>query len=629
GELTGSAILSSTGGTGNYTWTWNGNISSSSSITNVGAGNYTATITDQSGCSTTVPVSINQPSTPLTIQGTVTQTSCGNNDGSVVLNTSGGTSPYSYVWNNGSVTSSLNSLFAGIYTVTVTDQNNCSETNSFTVQASNAPVVSVTSTVDVSCSGGNDGSAVLTVNGGLSPYTWNWQNGASTGSTASNLVAGTYNVTVSDAGGCQSFVQVVINQPDPLAIQMSQPVTICIGSNTFISGTVSGGSQPYTYLWNNNSTTSQVNVNPVVTTSYILTVTDSKGCSQVSAPIAVTVFQPLSLTANFPDSVCKNSNALISLQANGGDGNYSFNWSNGLVGISNSITITNDTSLTIVLSDGCTTPSVQTSLSITAVNAPDLNFSLEPQKGCAPFTAQFDVPPGTPAGFIYNWNFGDGFSSSQASVSHTYLHDGMYAVSLTVAYPSASECSTLINFPAAVTVYPVPVARFIYDPPVPTLNHPDVYFTDRSINANAWNWNFGDHSGEVREPNPMHTYKDTGNYVVRLSVVSNDGCRDSAYEFIHVTEEMQVFIPNAFTPNGSGVNDNFQVYGVGFTSYEISLYDRWGKLVHYAKNSDQAWDGTDDSSRQPVPQGVYVYKITITDNSGNMHNRFDHVTLIR
>jgi gliding motility-associated-like protein len=92
---------------------------------------------------------------------------------------------------------------------------------------------------------------------------------------------------------------------------------------------------------------------------------------------------------------------------------------------------------------------------------------------------------------------------------------------------------------------------------------------------------------------------------------------------------MQIFIPNAFTPDASGVNDVFQIYGVGFSSYEISIYDRWGKLVHRAKNQDVAWDGNDIATGDPVPQGVYVYKVTIIDNSGNVINKFDRITLLR
>jgi len=629
GDQTGSASLSASGGSGNYTWSWIGTTSSTSSISGVGAGSYIAVVTDQSGCSASAQINITEPTAPLTLQGAVNPTTCGNNDGSVITTVGGGTTPYVYQWNTGATLSNLNSLFAGIYTVTLTDANGCSNTTSFTVQSSNAPVLSIDSLVDVNCAGGNDGSANLSVTGGVAPYVWSWQGGISNSSSATGLTSGTYNVTVSDVSGCQSFIQVIISQPDPIAIQMSQPVTICIGGNTVISGSASGGTQPYIYAWSDGSSTAQVNVNPVVSTSYVLTVTDSKGCAIVSDPLSISVFQQLNLTAAYPDSICKNTSATITLNATGGDGNYTYSWSNGQAGASNTINISGDTTLVVTLQDGCTTPQQQTTISIVAVNAPDLSFTLPSQAGCEPFTAQFDVPPGTPSGYLFTWNFGDNYSSSQSSIAHTYLNDGNYNVSLTVAYPSASACSATLNFPGAVVVHAVPQSRFIFDPPVPTLNHPDVYFTDRSTGAAGWTWDFGDNSDIVRDQNTRHTYKDTGAYLVRLVVESVNGCKDSTYEAVHVTEEMQIFIPNAFTPDASGVNDYFQIYGVGFSSYEISIFDRWGKLVHYAKNNEHAWDGTDDSSGHPVPQGIYVYKVTITDNTGNIHNRFNHVTVLR
>lgn len=629
GATTGAATVVATGGAGGTTWAWTNNSSQQPSISGVGAGTYIATATDQNGCSASVIVVITQPSAGISIQGTVTPTTCGNNDGAVNVNVNGGTVPYTYTWSNGAGTVSLQNLIAGIYTLSVTDGRGCTKSETFTVPASNAPVLTVVSTTDVTCSGGNNGSAALSVTGGQSPYTWSWQNGVSVSSTAASLTAGTYAVTVSDASGCQSFQQVTINEPAPLAVQLSSPVTLCIGGSTVVSGTPSGGTQPYQYSWNTGASTAQINVSPVVTTSYSVQITDAHGCSVTSSGVPVTVRAPLALTASYPDSVCKSDVANIILQATGGDGSYQYSWSNGLTGDQNQITINNNINVTITVNDGCNTPSASTSVVIAAISAPDLTFTIAPQKGCEPFAASFAVPPGTPSGYVYTWDFGDSYSSHLESVTHTYLHSGLYDVHLTVAYSGAGNCSSVIDFPSAVEVYGSPVARFIFDPPAPTLSHPEIYFTDKSTGASYWDWTFGDNSGESREPNPRYIYKDTGSYLVNLYVKNNDGCRDSTHEIVHVGDDMQIFIPNAFTPDNSGVNDVFKVYGVGFSSYEISIYDRWGKLVHSAKNKETAWDGTDMATGQPVPQGMYVYKVTIIDNAGNVHNRFDHVTLLR
>jgi len=108
-----------------------------------------------------------------------------------------------------------------------------------------------------------------------------------------------------------------------------------------------------------------------------------------------------------------------------------------------------------------------------------------------------------------------------------------------------------------------------------------------------------------------------------------EGCSDSTHNTITVKDDIEIFIPNAFTPDGSGANDYFQVYGVGIVSYQMEIFDRWGKLVHSATTRDRGWDGTDKSTGRPVPQGLYVYKVTVTDNKGATHQRISQVTVLR
>ncbi len=629
GESTGAATVATAGGSGGNSWSWTGTTSSTPVISNVSAGIYFATVTDQNGCTAALQVTISQPAAELTLASNLVQTTCGNNDGAINITANGGTAPYTALWNTGASSFALNNLFSGIYSVTVTDQNGCTENLSVTLQSSDAPVVTVTSITHVNCYGENNGAASLAVSGGQAPYTWNWQGSPSTGPTASNLAAGNYNVTLTDASGCQTFQQVIISQPAQLAIQVSQPITICTGGSATLNGIPSGGSQPYNYLWSNGSTTSQISVFPLSSSSYTLTVTDSHGCSVTAAPLPVTVLPPLSVTAIYPDSVCKGNLAQVQVTASGGDGNYDFAWSNNLAGPTNAILIAGDSTITISVTDGCASPLVQTSVFITAMLPPEVLLNVATQSGCEPYSAQFAVNPTWAPGYAYLWNFGDGFTSSLSSPSHVYTQDGVYNVSLTVSYSTPGGCSTVLHFPAAVQVKPLPVARFIYDPAKPTRNHPEVYFTDRSTGAIDWYWTFGDGSPEVREQNTIHTYADTGTYVARLRIQSTDGCQDSTYQIITVKDDLQVFIPNAFTPNGSGTNDYFKIYGVGFTSYELFIYDRWGKLVYHSKSRDSAWDGKDATTGIPVPQGLYVYKVSIIDNSGNLHNRFNHVTVIR
>lgn len=522
----------------------------------------------------------------------------------------------------------LTSIGAGVYSITITDANGCSLAQSFTVQASNAPQVSVVSLQNVNCNGAANGSATLQAVGGIAPYSWSWQGNSSTSPSATGLAAGTYIITVTDASGCVAISQVTITQPDPIQITVSTSPTICIGENATLSAAVQGGTAPYNYSWNNGAGGGVITVNPVITTTYTVAVTDANGCLSSAQQVTVTVNDPLSVVATFPDSICKGLEAFISIAAAGGDGNYSYSWSNGMSGATQSITINQNLNLTITVTDGCTTPAVQAAVVITAVSAPDVNMTLDPQAGCVPLEAQFTVPTNFPAGLLYYWDFGNGFTSQQATPSHTYINPGIFDVTLTVAYASAPGCSTTLSFPQAVRAYALPMARFIYGPPAPTLSSPEVFFNDRSTGANYWSWNFGD-GNLSSDQNPRHSYRDTGAYVVSLLVTGPEGCRDSTAELLNVRDEMIFFVPNAFTPDGSGVNDYFNVYGVGIAGYEMEIYDRWGKRIYVAKNSDRAWDGTDMNTGQRVPQGLYVYKVTVTDREGKTQRRVSQVTVIR
>jgi gliding motility-associated-like protein len=627
GESTGAATFSATGGTNPYTWQWNGNISTGSSATSLPAGTYTITVTDQNNCSAQNTVTIIQPSDPVTVQATITNTICGNTNGSVVLSVNGGTGSYSYLWNNGSSGAAITNIGAGLYTVTITDQNGCSIVDTYPVQSSGAPVVSIASLTDVSCFGGSNGAVVLSATGGVQPYVWSWSGGVSTGSSAIGLTAGNYTATITDASGCQSFQLISIFEPTELTVYIPQAAPICQGGTTILSANVQGGTAPFQYLWNNGSPAGSITVSPVSATSYSVTVVDANGCSAVPALTQVTVAPPLGLIATYPASACEGTQVQVQLTASGGDGNYSYQWSNGMSGASNFVTIINTMQFTTTVSDGCGSPLATAQVSIAMVTAPVINVSLDPQKGCQPFTAFFALTP--QPGILYRWDFGDGGFSAQASTSHQYTAPGVFPVSLT-AYPTgAPTCSTVVNFSAPVTVLPVPEARFVFTPQIPTVNQPDVRFDDRSYLASSWRWSFGDNSPEESIPDPVHTYRGAGVYPVRLDVATMDGCTDSALQVVEVVEEMQFFIPNAFTADDNGVNDAFQVVGIGYTSYEVQIFDRWGKLIHESRNGSAAWDGKDSNTGTMLPQGLYICKITMHDTRGNSVTKFSHVTLLR
>jgi hypothetical protein len=225
GTMTGDATVSVTGGTPSYTYAWSsGGIAATES--GLGAGTYTCTITDASGCSTTSTVNITEPSA-ISITGGIVSTSCfGTADGAINIMTSGGTPGYTWIWSHGATTESIANLTDGLYCVTVTDVNGCTFTTCLTVTS--PPLLTTAGVVtDASSCTSNDGAVDLTVTGGTAAYTFAWSNTATT-EDVTGLDGGIYSVTTTDANGCTTTATFTITEPSAPVVTYSEPVdTTC------------------------------------------------------------------------------------------------------------------------------------------------------------------------------------------------------------------------------------------------------------------------------------------------------------------------------------------------------------------------------------------------------------------
>ncbi len=268
----GAASVVASGGSGNYTFLWS-NGANTASVSGLKAGTYHVTISDDHNNRVSKTVVIAQPSA-IDIQLTTQIGACGQNiPGAITANVSGGTAPYSYRWNNGSGNSVLSGLNPGIYSLTVTDANGCSQSASVNLQASSSISLGF-SVNNVSCFGGNDGSATVVVSGGALPYRYAWSTGSPNASIV-GLGAAIYSVTVTDNQGCRATAAVNILQPP--AVTLSFSITEAFGTNNgAINLAVSGGTPSYSYRWSNGATTEDLtDLGPG---TYIVTVTDSKNC---------------------------------------------------------------------------------------------------------------------------------------------------------------------------------------------------------------------------------------------------------------------------------------------------------------------------------------------------------------
>jgi len=327
GGTNGAATVAPTGGTPPYTYSWSPSGGTAASATGLAVGTYTVTVTDNNNCQTTRTFTINQPTAISTVSGSKTDVSCnGGTNGMATVTPTGGTPPYTYSWSpSGGAAASATGLAAGTYTVTVTDANACQATRSFTINEPTA-LTATTSQTDISCNGGANGSASVTVSGGTPSYTYSWAPSGGTAATASGLAAGTYTVTITDANACQITRSFTIAEPTALTASTSQTNVSCNGgSNGTASVTVSGGTPSYTYSWSPTGGAAAT-ATGLAAGTYTVTITDANSC-QITRTVSVSEPNILSATTSQTDILCNGgSTGSASVTVSGGTGAYTYSW---------------------------------------------------------------------------------------------------------------------------------------------------------------------------------------------------------------------------------------------------------------------------------------------------------------
>ena len=275
GESTGSATVTVTGGTAPYTYNWGTISTQESTVTGLAAGTYSVEITDANGCNVTQSVTIDQPAMLDVYVTPSTTTICSGSSANIAATAMGGNPSYMYLWNDGSTTSviEVTPFSTTTYSLTVTDANGCTAMQNVTVEVS-APLDVMVNSSDLACHGGTT-EATVVVNGGAEPYIYSWSNGTM-GATAT-IGAGYYIVTVTDSNGCSAEYSFTVAEPDLLVLSLSADSLSSSNPTANITAAVTGGNAPYSYQWNNGSTTSSIQVNEAG--AYSVTVVDSHGCS--------------------------------------------------------------------------------------------------------------------------------------------------------------------------------------------------------------------------------------------------------------------------------------------------------------------------------------------------------------
>ncbi|HRY99422.1 MAG TPA: PKD domain-containing protein [Bacteroidales bacterium] len=264
---------------------------------------------------------------------------------------------------------------------------------------------------------------------------------------------------------------------------------------------------------------------------------------------------------------------------------------------------------------------------------PRVVFGANKYSGCERADIQFTDSSTVSSGQITSWlwNFGDGsFSTDPVIAKHAFEDHGSYYVILTVITDLGCE-ATLMN-PAMITVHPDPVAEFEFSPDDADIHRPTVFFINQSVGADKFVWNFGDgHSTTVFEP--AHNYTSPGLFTISLKAETRYGCVNYRYKEIMVKSEPVLFLPDAFTPNGDGLNDYFAPAGTAYTdegavTFSFQIFDRLGNLLFDSPGDLTPWDGRIRGGVN-APEGVYVCRLVQQDPDGKKHTRVGAVTLMR
>jgi gliding motility-associated-like protein len=594
-------------------------------------GTYSCIVTGENNCPVNMAITVDAANPLQVISVTDQPNSCyGVPDATIDVVAQDGYQPLSYSIDGGITFvpyGNFGTIPEGGYEVIVMDSLGCADTTLVDIVGP-TEIVSNLSVTPATCHGDCDGKAIATPSGGTPPYAYTWTNTNALGNDADNLCPNNYQLLIEDANGCPKHQVFSISEPAEVDLIVSEDTIICYSTAASLWANGQFGVIPYTYYWDNVASGNTNTVTPTANQVYDVYAIDSNGCRSPSKKIVVQVLEPLDVTAFYDQSICYGEKANIFAHAQGGDGNYQYKWSDS-IGVGQYVSVWPEVTegYEVTVTDGCGTPPAMDDLLITVKDIPVFDLSILPDKGCKPLTVSFNSLLSWGGIDHINIDYGNGNKEvSNGPIDHQYVKEGIYDVSLEII--AHNGCSLVVDSNEAITVYPKPEAQFEYRPKDPDLYSPNVSFTDQSVGALYWFWDFGD--GETSaESSPQHMYEDTNTYIIEQIVENEYGCTDSMYAEIPVAPIFNIFIPNAFTPDGNGDNDDFifKAYGIKEETIQFYIFDRWGDVLYEAFER-KPWDGRTRQGEM-AKQDVYVWLLNFTDVFNKKHQMQGHVTLIR
>ena len=610
GGTDGAATVTATGGASPYAYIWTPGSLSGPTQSALSAGVYTVDVQDFNGCIGSGTVTIGEPQ-ELIASAVSTPATCGMSNGTLTASATGGTGSYTYSWSpaGGSIANPTG-LPVNTYTVTITDQNMCTDQATIAITSSGGPTISLDASSDVSCFGANDGSATVSATGGTGALTYSWMPGSLTGTTQNTLGPNSYTVTVTDGNGCTDNVVVDILEPADIILSTSNIVdATCGASDGAATVDVVGGTGPLTYTWTPNVGTTAT-VTSIPAGPYSVVVSDQNGCSSTINFTITNVGGPTLTALPTTDVSCFGfSDGEASVQASGGTTPYTYSWAptggNGaiasnLIAGTYVVTVTDDAGCvsaeTIVVAEPNALLITET---ITDEDCGQLNgdISLAISGGASPYT--------------YLW----GGLETTSSISN--LLGGIYNVTVTDANGCSAAGNYTVNTVGSIPISITPVSATI------TAGETIQLFAS---GATTYVWTPSASLSCSTCPDPIASPTVTTTY----TVIGTDASGCSGQFSITVVVDLlcgDLFVPNMFSPNSDLNNDMLCVYGSCISELNYSVYNRWGELVFKTESVETCWDGY--YKGKLLNTGVYVYKLSAILFDGTVVEESGNITLVR
>ncbi|MEZ4936876.1 MAG: gliding motility-associated C-terminal domain-containing protein [Crocinitomicaceae bacterium] len=639
----GQIEISATGGTGSYLISIDSGstFSVNNLYTNLFAGNYDVFVQDINGCLGTNTIVIDQPDSMYfdTFDLTSIPTCQGDCDGTVAVSVQGGiiSSDYVYAWSGaiGDSTSNIaTQVCAGVYSLYVFDDNGCM-LDSLNFELEDPPLAVIDSTLAEmqSCSYNCDGE--ITVYSNLAVSYSIGSNPPQANNNFNALCSDSYWVFAYDANGCLGdSINIYVASPQPLSVYIEPGASICAGDSVFMSATVTGGTQGYTINWNNTGYGSfEFYSFPTLDSLFFASVSDTNGCVASSDTSEVLIAPGLVLDMYGADTLCLGELHQVGANTNDYFQDYTYLWDNGDTISYIDFHIQQDTTFVITVTDECGDIAVD-SVTVLLHENPVVPLVASDTIGCEPLPVDFvNSFPSNLIGTDCLWQLPNGgtiLSQSCDSMSAIFDVAGCYDISL--SFETINGCPFDTTFTNGICVNPNPIPGMTFNPNPPSVYDFELTLIDASINAVDYLWVIGGLDSIYAENTTLPTsrFPIDSSIQVCLYVTSVDGCTAEICDSILIKDQLGIFVPNAFIPDGDGLNDVFMPYmnNINPNIYEFMIFNRWGEMVYQSKTLGEGWDGTYKGKKSP--DGVYVWKIRYAIKGEVVINElYGHVTLLK